>query len=59
LFQAFSALSFFVPIIVLFWQENDLNLTQIMILQSLFSLTVVLLEIPSGYFADVFGRKNH
>ncbi len=29
-----------------------------MILQSLFSLTVVLLEIPTGYFADVFGRKN-
>jgi len=58
LFQAFSALAFFVPIIVLFWQENGLNLTQIMILQSLFSLTVVLLEVPSGYFADVFGRKK-
>ncbi len=58
LFQAFSALAFFVPIIVLFWQENGLNLTQIMILQSLFSLTVVLLEVPSGYFADVFGRKE-
>jgi len=58
LFQAFSALAFFVPVIVLFWQENGLNLTQIMILQSLFSLTVVLLEVPSGYFADVFGRKE-
>ncbi len=58
IFQAFTALTFFVPVIVLFWQENGLSLTQIMILQSLYSLTVVLLEVPSGYFADVFGRKK-
>jgi MFS family permease len=58
LFQAFSGLSFFVPVIVLFWQENGLNLTEIMILQSLYSLTVVLMEVPTGYFADSFGRKK-
>jgi MFS family permease len=53
-----KGMAFFVPVIVLFWQENGLNMSQIMILQSLFSLTVVFLEVPSGYFADIFGRKK-
>ena len=46
------------PIIVIFFKENGLSLTQIMILQSVYSLTVALTEIPSGYFADFFGRKK-
>jgi len=58
LFQVFAGLSFFLPIIVLFWQDNGLNLTQIMILQSFYSLTVVVLEVPTGYFADIFGRRK-
>ncbi len=51
-------LLFIMPIIVLFFYENDLNQTQIMILQSIFSIGVVVFEIPSGYFSDVFGRKH-
>jgi MFS family permease len=58
LFQAFRNLAFFVPIIVLFWQDNGLSLTEIMILQSIFAISIVLLEVPTGYFADVFGRKK-
>ena len=46
------------PIIVLFFQENGLTLTEVMILQSVYSLTVAITEIPSGYIADYFGRKN-
>ena len=46
------------PIIVLFFQEHGLSLMQVMILQSVYSLTVAITEIPSGYFADFFGRKN-
>ena len=46
------------PIIVLFYQEHGLTLTEIMILQSVYSLSVALFEIPSGYIADVFGRKR-
>ena len=49
---------FMVPIAVLFWQENGLSMTQIMILQSIFSILVVILEIPTGYFADVYGRRK-
>ncbi|MCD6590577.1 MAG: MFS transporter [Candidatus Aenigmarchaeota archaeon] len=58
LFHVLNGLTFFIPIIVLFWQDNGLSLIQIMILQSLYSLTIVLLEVPSGYFADVFGRRK-
>lgn len=50
-------LDFFLPVIVLFWMDNGLSLTEIMVLQSLFSFALIALEIPSGYFADIFGRK--
>ena len=45
------------PIIILFFQEHDLTLTEIMILQAIYSLSVAVFEIPSGYMADLFGRK--
>jgi MFS family permease len=53
-----TQLGFFLPIIVLFWQENGLDFTQIMLLQSLYSIAVVFLEVPTGYFADLFSRKR-
>lgn len=46
------------PVIVLFFQEHGLSLTQIMLLQAIYSLSVALFEIPSGYIADIFGRKK-
>ena len=46
------------PIIVLFFESKGLSLTQIMILQGTYSLFVALFEIPSGFFADIYGRKN-
>ena len=46
------------PIIVLFFQEHGLTITQVMILQSIYSLAVAIFEIPSGYIADIFGRKK-
>ncbi len=48
----------FMPTIVLFFQENGLALFDIMLLQAIYSVTIALLEIPSGYVADVLGRKN-
>ena len=47
------------PIIVIFFQENDLSTTEIMILQAVYSLTIAILEIPSGFFADSYGRHLH
>ena len=46
------------PIIVLFFQEHGLTLTEVMLLQSIYSLSLALFEIPSGYIADIFGRKK-
>ncbi len=58
LYEIMAGMFFSVPIMVLFWQANGLSLKQIMILQSLFSLATVVLEVPTGYFADLFGRKK-
>lgn len=58
LHRVFSSITFSGPIMVLFWFDNGLSLTEIMILQSLFALSVVVLEVPTGYFADMFGRKK-
>ncbi len=57
-FNAFRELLFFAPIIVLFLQENGLSFTEIMILQSFFSICIVLLEVPTGAVADKIGRKQ-
>ena len=46
------------PIIVLFFQEHGLTLSEVMIIQAIYSLTVAIFEIPSGYIADLFGRKK-
>lgn len=58
LFKIFSDSFFIVPIVVLFWQSNGLNMKQIMILQSISAILLVSLELPTGYFADIFGRKK-
>ena len=46
------------PIIVLFYQENGLSMQDVLTLKGIYSVAVVLLEIPSGYLADVWGRKK-
>ncbi|MEF8809879.1 MAG: MFS transporter [Bacteroidales bacterium] len=48
----------FMPIVVLFYQENGLEMQDIFVLQSIYSVVIVILEIPSGYLADVLGRKT-
>lgn len=50
-------LVFFVPVIVIFFQRQGLSMTQVMLLQTAFAVAVVLLEVPSGFFADRVGRK--
>lgn len=50
--------SLVMPIIVLFYQDQGLSLQDVFILKSIFSVVAVTLEIPSGYLADVWGRKK-
>lgn len=47
----------YMPIIVLFYQENGLEMQDVFLLQGVYSVAIVILEIPSGYLADVLGRK--
>lgn len=46
------------PIIIPFYQDNQLSIAEIMILKSVYSVIIVSLELPSGYFADILGRKK-
>lgn len=57
-FSFFSEWVFWIPVVVLFWQKNGLNLTQIMMLQAIFALAVVILEVPTGVVADRLGRRK-
>ncbi len=47
-----------IPVIVLFFQENGLTLSQVFLLQSLFSIAVIAFEVPTGYLSDRFGRRT-
>ncbi len=46
------------PIIVLFYEENGLGLKEILLLKSVYSIVSVSLDIPTGYLADAWGRRN-
>ncbi len=46
------------PIVVLFYQENGLTMSQIFILKSIYSIAMVVTELPSGYLADVWGCRR-
>jgi MFS family permease len=48
-----------IPVITLFWKDQiGMSLTDIMVLQAVFGVAVVLLEFPSGYFADRAGHRT-
>lgn len=55
-FAPFRELSISVAYLTPFFLQNGMNLTEIFLLQSIFSLAFVVWEIPSGYIADRFGR---
>ncbi|WP_457576853.1 MFS transporter [Desulfomarina sp.] len=46
------------PIVALFYRENGLNDFDIYLLQAVYAVSVALMEIPSGYMADIIGRKK-
>ncbi len=46
------------PIVALFYTDNGLDDFDIYLLQAIYSVSVAILEIPSGYMADVIGRKK-
>jgi MFS family permease len=46
------------PVTVLYFKQHNLTSQQIFTLTSFYSLSVVFFEVPSGYLADLWGRKN-
>lgn len=51
----------FIPVVSVFvplLSSMNFTMTEFFLIQSCFSLAVVIVEIPSGYFADLYGRKN-
>lgn len=46
------------PIVVLFYQDNGLSMSQIFLLKSIYSIAMVVAELPSGYLADVWGCRK-
>ncbi len=49
--------SFFVPFAVPFWLGEDLTQQRIYLLQSIFTLVMIVLEVPTGVLADRIGRR--
>jgi MFS family permease len=58
LFSFFWLSMVIIPVIVPLFESKGLNLAQVFYLQAIFAAFVVLFEVPSGYIADVFGRRN-
>jgi len=46
------------PIIVLFYQDNGMGMHEIFVLKAIYSVAIVVMEIPSGWMADIWGRKK-
>jgi len=45
------------PIVMLYLLDKGLSYTEIMVLESFFSVAVVVLEVPTGALGDLFGRR--
>jgi MFS family permease len=61
--RAIYAMGFFhsfivvVPVFVPLLQGYGLSMNQVLQTQALFALTIALFEVPSGYIADLWGRR--
>lgn len=60
-YRAYNAVvftPFALPVLVVFWQQNGLDLYDVFVLQALFAVAVVLLEVPTGLVADRMGKRT-
>jgi len=54
----FHSFVLIVPIFVPLVQAHGLSMTQILQTQALYALTIACFEVPSGYIADIWGRRR-
>ncbi len=57
-FRMFFTARFYYPVYALLFLDYGLTLEQFGILNGIWALTIVLLEVPSGAFADTLGRRR-
>ena len=48
----------YMPVILLFYHENNFKNTEFITLHAIYSIVIAVMEIPSGYLADRWGRKH-
>ena len=58
LFMFFWLSLVIIPVMVPFFQSLGLSVADVYYLQAFFAFVVVICEVPSGYVADMFGRKT-
>ncbi len=54
----FTGFMVVIPVFVPLLQGHGLSMSQVLQTQALFALTIALCEVPSGYVADMWGRRN-
>jgi predicted MFS family arabinose efflux permease len=61
LFHVYRFLStsyLFLPVLVKFFQERGLDFTRIALLNTVYAITAIVFEVPTGALADRFGRRR-
>lgn len=58
LFRMFFTARFYYPVFALIFLDYGLTLEQFGILNGIWAITIVLLEVPSGALADTLGRRR-
>ncbi len=56
--EVIGGMLFFLPILALYFEESLFSITNVAIIFSIESICIVLLEMPTGAIADLFGRKK-
>lgn len=54
----FNSFMLVIPIFVPLLQGHGLSMSQVLQTQALFALTIAFCEVPSGYIADMWGRRG-
>ena len=54
----FESFLVIMPVAVPFFQSKGLSMQEVFALQALFGFVVMITEVPSGYIADLIGRKR-
>ncbi len=57
-FRVFFNARFYYPVFTILFLDFGLSLSQFAILNAVWAATIVLMEVPSGALADIFGRRN-